>query len=210
VNTIYPVIAAVPESLREQTGRTRTRALSRYARKALALSAEASGVSLPDLPKAENGAPRPVDGYHWSITHTLCYVAGVVAPGPVGIDIETIRPRSSALLRRIADAEEWNLAGSKDRWRCFFRFWTAKESVLKAVGIGLSDLSRCRIQKIQSDHRLMIRYQEHNWNIEHLYGDDCVASLTCGDWRVKWRWANLLPEPHGAATGDTSGRRDQS
>ena len=89
------------------------------------------------LEKDKNGAPLPSKGTYWSLTHKSANVAAVVAPRPVGIDIEVLRPCNPNLYQRIASAEEWDLAATVSD-KNFFRYWTAKEAVLKAVGKGLT------------------------------------------------------------------------
>ena len=89
---IYPVILPVPPEVRELPPRERVRALSRRAREALALSAERLGVALGPLEKDARGAPLPCAGWFWSLTHKPLYVGGVLAPHPVGVDLEQLRP----------------------------------------------------------------------------------------------------------------------
>ncbi len=60
--------------------------------------------------KDENGMPLPFDGTFWSITHKTHYVGGVVAPTPIGIDIERIRDLSHGLFQKTASEREWALA----------------------------------------------------------------------------------------------------
>ena len=64
--TLYPVILPVPEEVREYKPRDRVIFLSAHARKALALSAQKSGldISLADYNKDPDGAPLPVDGIY--------------------------------------------------------------------------------------------------------------------------------------------------
>ncbi|MEA3428693.1 MAG: 4'-phosphopantetheinyl transferase superfamily protein, partial [Thermodesulfobacteriota bacterium] len=136
MNTIYPVILAVPNNKRKLSGKNRTLYLSRHARYALEISAQKSCIHLSNLLKDENGVPMPCGANYWSLSHKPAYVAAVVAPERIGIDIEEIRTCSESLFRKIADHREWGLADT-DKFKLFFRYWTAKEAVLKAVGTGL-------------------------------------------------------------------------
>ena len=135
VAVLYPVVLAVPPERRLLKGREKVRYLSRHARRALALSAGKTGTVLQHLPKDQDGVPLPVNGIHWSLSHKSEFVAAVTASRPVGIDIEAIRPCSEGLFKRIAQSQEWSLVDPVST-ETFFRFWTAKEAVLKATGIG--------------------------------------------------------------------------
>ena len=88
---LHPVILPVPEEVQKFKPRDRVLYLSRHARRALERSAAKSEIRAGELFKDENGMPLPFDGTFWSITHKTQYVAGVVAPTPIGIDIEKIR-----------------------------------------------------------------------------------------------------------------------
>ena len=182
---IYPVILAVPEKDRQLTGREKVAGLSRHARRALEISAQKSGIALIDIQKDEKGAPLPFNGNYWSVTHKLQYVGGVVAAGRIGIDIEKIRPCSEALLKKTVDDSEWSLADA-DRIPLFFRYWTSKECVLKAVGIGIRDLSKCRIVQVVDDDNLVVNYDGKLWHVEHTFFDGHIASIIKNGWNIHW------------------------
>lgn len=186
---IYPVILSVPEQDRQLSGRKKVASLSRHARQALEISARQSGIVLPELLKNENGAPLPFNGTYWSLTHKIRYVGAVVAPAGIGIDIEEIRPCSKALFKKIAAKTEWDLADNTS-FELFFRFWTSKECVLKAVGTGIKDLSRCRIVEIIDDDNLLVDYQGRQWRIEHSFFDGHIASVVKNEFDVQWTIIN--------------------
>ncbi|MGA6925584.1 MAG: 4'-phosphopantetheinyl transferase superfamily protein [Desulfosarcina sp.] len=185
-DTLYPVIIPVPDARRFLKGRDKVAALSRLARVALAESCRKSDLRLDGLPKNENGVPLPVDGVHWSLTHKSDVVGGVASRLPVGIDLETIRPVSDALCAKVADRREWLLVGEKDRSMAFFRIWTAKEAVLKAVGKGMAGLSRCRVTAVDDRSRMTLTYDGACWAVAHFWFDDHVAALTCHHFEVAW------------------------
>jgi 4'-phosphopantetheinyl transferase len=184
--TIYPVILPVPTTARDLLPRQRVRFLSEHAREALRRSAERLQVELGPLEKDSRGAPLPFQGCFWSVTHKPDYVGGVLAPSPVGMDLEKIRPCSAALFRRTASDEEWALAEDSDCETLFFRYWTAKEAVLKTAGEGIKDLSRCRVRKVLDDTHLLVDYRGATWPVAQIVFDGHVASAAGRGIRVEW------------------------
>jgi 4'-phosphopantetheinyl transferase len=194
---IHPVILKVPPGYGELPVRERVRFLSRFGRRAVSESAARAGYRLTSFPKDENGAPLAVDGIHWSLTHKPGYVAGVAAPGPIGIDIEEIRPRSERLKDRIAGPEEWELIDSEAP-ESFFRFWTAKEAVLKAAGVGLTALFQCTIRQVIDFRCLAVSYKGKTWTVAHFFFDGHIAAVIQDRCRIHWKVLNEIePDPAG-------------
>ena len=185
MKTIYPVILRVPERCMRLTMKERVAFLSRFARKALEISAQKSGCGLLEPAKNSAGIPVACGGRFWSITHKPQYVAGLAASFRVGIDIEKIRFCRKALFRKTATEKEWAL-GKADNCNLFFRYWTAKESVIKAEGTGLRDLLECQILELIDDNNLVIYYRKKKWLVEHhmFYGH--IASVVKNSYHVKW------------------------
>jgi 4'-phosphopantetheinyl transferase len=85
--------------------------------------------------------PNPI---HFNIAHSEDLALFAFSPGPeLGVDIESIRPISQA--REIADrffspseAAALQALPEPERQSAFFRCWTQKEAVLKALGNGIS------------------------------------------------------------------------
>lgn len=183
---IHPVILSVPDSDQGLKGRDKVAALGRCAREALAHSTQFSGLVLGPLEKEENGAPIPSNGVHWSLTHKSAYVAAVCAPFAIGIDIEKIQPFNEKLCQRIADEAEWALAPQITQ-PLFFRYWTAKEAVLKAVGKGLTGLSQCRIQAIVDNDHLAVTYADSKWTVAQYWGTkEHIVAVTADDVDIEW------------------------
>jgi len=184
--TIYPVILPVPPAVRELTPKQRVAFLSRHAREALRISAERVRIELGPLEKDARGAPLPFLGHYWSVTHKPEYVGGVVARSAVGLDLEKIRPCSPALFRKTAAEEEWALGAGGGRQLLFFRYWTAKEAVLKTGSEGLKDLTRCRVRQVIDDTHLLVNYSRQTWTVEQFFFDGHVASVAARGLQVEW------------------------
>jgi len=90
------------------------------------------------LTYGENGKPYLKDGgMYFNISHSGDYVVLVAAEREIGVDIEKITPYSSAVAARCftPDELEWlKLQGTDE---AFCRLWTAKESIMKKLGLGL-------------------------------------------------------------------------
>ena len=185
MNSIYPVILSLPEKLICLKGRKKVLSLSRYARIALAISAEKSSILFDTIAKDEKGVPLPSDGKHWSITHKPEFVGGVAAHTRIGIDIEKIKVCSGALFEKTASASEWALS-NEEKYKLFFRYWTAKEAVLKAETTGIKGLLRCRVIRIIDENNLIINYKNTNWVIEHFFFKGHIASIVKNSFIVKW------------------------
>jgi len=207
VEKLFPVILPVPcEEYRKLAVPERVKFLSRYARHALMLSEQLSGgrgsVSEKpenehllyiraylkenrDLPKDEKGAPLPVKGIYWSVTHKPEYVGAVVSLHPAGMDIEKISLRSDRLWEKIADKTERSLIDS-GQTESFFRYWTAKEAVLKAAGTGLTELSQCRIAQVLDENHLLLCYRNRDWHVEHFRLPEHIASVVRNGNHAQW------------------------
>jgi len=82
-----------------------------------------------------------------------------------------VRPVRPGLMERITDAEERRLADPVTDL-VFFRFWTAKEAVLKALGIGLRGLADCKIFRIVNETSLILSCHQTYWRVEHAFCDN--------------------------------------
>ena len=184
-DTIFPVILSVPVEKQNLSGREQFDFLKQYARQAVRCSAEKKGVELSVFQKDDDGVPLPEKGCYWSLSHKPAYVAGVTANQPVGIDLEFIRPVKPALFKKVADDREWHLADTiSDIF--FYRFWTAKEAVLKANGTGLADMSQCKIDRVVDGTRIAVAFRGKSWMVEHIFFNTHVASVTIEDYTVQW------------------------
>jgi 4'-phosphopantetheinyl transferase len=100
-----------------------------------------------------------------SISHRGDWGLAAVARLPdatIGADLETVEPRDPALVRQFfSDSEAKRVAGSGAVDRTVARIWSAKEAVLKAMGIGLRHDTR-----------------------DIVVGDEIAALAGLADWRT--------------------------
>lgn len=83
-----------------------------------------------------HGKPRLIgDGPAFSLTHAGDLVGVAVHDGPVGVDVEQVRPLSELAAMAAHTCSPTEAAPGPE---AFFRLWTRKEAVLKATGDGLS------------------------------------------------------------------------
>jgi 4'-phosphopantetheinyl transferase len=183
--TVFPVILPVAEAGHKLSGKEKVARLSRVSREALRLSAEKSGVVLGELLKDEDDVPCPFEGNYWSVSHKSKYVAAVLSKEKIGIDIEEIKPRSESIFSLVASDEEWEL--SEDRSSStFFRYWTAKEATLKAVGAGIGGLRACKLVSIPDVNHIVLNYQDCFFIVGQLIYKNHIISVLKNDNAVEW------------------------
>jgi len=175
---------SVTEAGYKLSGKEKVAHLSRIAREALKLSAEKNRVGLGELLKDEKGIPCPVAGNYWSLSHKPKYVAAVVSKDKVGIDIEEMKPRAESLFSHVASDEEWAL--KEKSWDTFFRYWTAKEAILKVIGIGISGLKTCRIISVPDENHITVDYEEQVFLVEQLRHKNHIISVLKDDNQIEW------------------------
>jgi 4'-phosphopantetheinyl transferase len=90
-----------------------------------------------DLQYTDAGKPFLNNGYHFSISHTRGMVGLLVGTTPVGLDIELIKPIGNYYeFSDVLTTTELNIIAHSGL-QTFFRFWTAKEAILKLTGDGI-------------------------------------------------------------------------
>jgi len=183
--TLHPIIMPVAAPGYGLSGKEKVARLSRLSREALRLSAEKSALILGEIRKDEDDGPCPANGCYWSVSHKSKCVAAVVSRNSAGIDIEEIKPRSELVYDVVASDAEWSL--SRDRsWHTFFRYWTAKEAVLKSVGIGIGGLRKCRVISIPDENHVLLDYRNNLFRVGQLLYRNHIVSVLQNDDEIEW------------------------
>jgi len=183
--TLFPVVLPVTDGLSSLRGREKVALLSGCARQALRLSAARAGVALEDISKNEDDVPLPSAGYHWSVSHKTRYVAAVVSSSPTGIDIEEVRPRKHSVFGYVASDEEWELCGGRS-WDALYRYWTAKEAVVKSAGTGLAGMRSCQVVSVPDETQILLFYQGSLRTVQQIRFDGHFVAVLGDENEVEW------------------------
>ncbi|HJN01812.1 MAG TPA: 4'-phosphopantetheinyl transferase superfamily protein [Nitrospinota bacterium] len=188
--SLFPVIHPVPPPPASISGKEKVAWIQDASREALKICASLMGIKLKELKKNFKGAPVPFDGTYWSVSHKSLFAAAVLGKYPIGIDIEEIKPRSDAVFQKVISEEEESLCGQEGRLQYFFRIWTAKEAVLKAEGVGLAGLSKCRVTQVPNDTSILLNYEGKPYQVVQTFFKKHIASVVTNGESVEWilRW----------------------
>ena len=77
--------------------------------------------------------------FDFNISHSGdIVICGGLKNGRIGIDIEKIKPLDINLFENYFSSDEWHIVKkSKNDLSSFYRFWTRKEALAKAIGLGV-------------------------------------------------------------------------
>jgi 4'-phosphopantetheinyl transferase len=99
---------------------------------------EVLGISEKKLQYGPQGKPFLPEGPQFNLSHSRDFVGAAVSDGPVGLDLELVRPYFEKLPARIFSPGELRWFRDRGETRLdFFTLWTLKESYYKFLGTGL-------------------------------------------------------------------------
>lgn len=193
----HAVLASIPETTCANTPASVAQQRV-YAAAALGRSAALSGAPSHGYQKDDSGAPLPNDGWYWSVTHKRHWSAAVVSRERIGIDVEALLPRSDEHFKEIATHDEWSLFPALDT-PSLIRAWTAKEAIVKANGVGVGAMDRCRLSHVPDTHSLEAEFEGERWRVVHYYLEQYMASVAflagAISWHVVRDMADIESEP---------------
>lgn len=100
------------------------------------------------VPEPDGKPVVPRSSIHFNVTHSGKWGLIVVVGRRVGVDLEQLRdmPNAAGLVERFFGPEEREqFVALPDELKLtgFFRGWTCKEALLKAVGTGIQNVDKC-------------------------------------------------------------------
>jgi len=116
--------------------------LSHYATREILARYTATDPAALEFQRGAHGKPKAAGLVEFSLSHTEGLALVAVSAAEVGVDVEMTRqtPLAEGLISRcLTAAEQAAVAASNDTTTAFLRYWTAKESYLKGLGIGLAE-----------------------------------------------------------------------
>ena len=154
-----------------------------------------------EIASEDSGAPfvRDVSGERLPISITVSHARGAAfgallpvarGEGAIGGDVEWIEPRSPAFVYDFftpAEAAAWDESPPAERPLLANAIWSAKESVLKALSLGLSVDTRAveiRLSVAPADEPL--RPREKNWR---RFDAVCAAGIDAGEIPLSGLWS---------------------
>jgi len=163
-------------------GRKRGFTLGRVAlRTLLADQLEIPAKDVPLLIEPSGQLSCPDSGLHLSLAHSGDKAIAAVAPRTIGVDLEEVRTKPDALLDYIlAESEKRHIydLDIPDSQRLFL-CWTLKESVLKALGVGLRSAPR-KVQlqiDVATKSALITDPDGRKWNARYAITGPWVSAI---------------------------------
>jgi 4'-phosphopantetheinyl transferase len=141
-------------------------------------------VSSISIHRYSNGKPFLPDfpNLHFNISHTDNIAVLAINSRPIGIDIERVTPARMAIADRFFSKDEKEMLNQcpseSERDKLFFELWTARESFVKAIGIGIfSSMEQFAPQQNASGWQVT-QEGTGQWNIRHYkFMSDYIVAL---------------------------------
>jgi 4'-phosphopantetheinyl transferase len=123
----------------------------------------------------EYSRPYIDDKIDFNISHSgEIVICGISSAQKIGVDIEKIRDIDFSNFANVLNSSQWRKVYiSADPIRTFFYYWTQKESVTKAIGMGLS----IPLEDIVIENNKAQLYQESYYIKELKVRPNYVAQL---------------------------------
>jgi len=130
------------------------------------------GFEEAELQYGSYGKPYAHGRAEFNISHGGQWVVAAMDNQPLGVDIEPIRLENLAVAQRVFTREE-NAFVKQDPLLNFHILWTIKESIMKALGLGMQlDPAQFDVLPIYGPHTVCGK----TWNSKWIRHDDCIIA----------------------------------
>ncbi len=146
---------------------------------------------------------RELTGIHFNISHSGNWVICAIDDNAVGVDVEMIKPIDLEIAERFFSRDEYRYLMNQPeemKLKCFYMFWTLKESYIKTEGKGLSiPLNSFTIKLENNDIKLAIGDEIREFYFYQSFPDPdtvyaiCTLNRNAGE-RIHWNMENFLKE----------------
>lgn len=140
---------------------------------------------------SEHGKPY-LEGekIYFNISHSFSIATMAVSELNLGLDIEKIRPFDLRLINRgICESDRDKLLSSKENYSLFYKYWTAKESIIKYDGRGFGiDLKSINVTKILSEQEKKnnnLKKINDTPILQHFYLNDYIGCVYSKDMEIE-------------------------
>ena len=124
----------------------------------------------------------------FNLSHSAKHgLIAIVPRGRLGVDVEECAPRKDfdELSEAVFSPHEQSAFASvhgRDRVQLFFKLWTIKEALIKALGLGFSlDPSQFEVPQILHQGKMSIfrfpQLPEVHWRVEYIGNEDFSAAI---------------------------------
>lgn len=140
----------------------------------------------------KEGKPLLKDIY-FSIAHSQDLVAcAITFSGKIGLDVEFARSIVPKHFRHCFTDKEWAKIGEDEGMDTFYKYWTQKEAILKANGLGLSYLMDI---ELLSDKKAIVHKGKElvDWSLETInFTDLGVYACLCSEKQLEVKLQKVI------------------
>lgn len=140
--SLYQTVSKERQKKIDRLRFSKDKRLSLAAEVLLGKALKLNGIDNFTLEADENGKPylKEISGLKFNLSHSEERVMCVISEKEVGCDVEWMKKPNYKMAEYFLTKEEitmLNRSNSEEKQVMFYRFWTLKESFMKAVGLGM-------------------------------------------------------------------------
>lgn len=146
------------------------------------LVAHGLGNQFENIEYQKSGKPFLKDVF-FNISHTEnLVVCAITTDGEIGIDVEKVKQITLDDFKTWFTSKEWAIIyNAPSPIKTFYWFWTRKESIIKALGVNLSDLHKIELDASKNH---FIKNGKKRWLKDLDFGPGYFGAL-CSEIEVK-------------------------